>query len=165
MKKILLLHYVMLWMGQIGIVLDQSPNWKNTRVTGNKLVICIYLSYHSLHPVVLSSNKCSSLLPAWSMIPRYGAWFSSYFQSFLLLHDVLGISLFLLSSVVKCIANLVIHSTCSIYLHWRFVIMESMSFSWHLPSSYRSSLEIFLCQNVQSICQRHVVWKDHNLLR
>lgn len=152
MKKILLLHYVMLWMGQIGIVLDQSPNWKSTHATGNKLVICIinksYHHLHHVHTVVFSSNNFLYSSLSWASLVNDPQVWCMAFISFLtvFLRD-LGLplcppplSLSLLPSGTKCIANLVVdmiyfQSPCSIYLHWHFVMMESMSSSWHLPSS------------------------------
>lgn len=83
--------------------------------------------------------------------------------STVLLHNFLGLPLFLLPSGVQCRAVLVsdwgsFRGTCPIHLHQRFLMMVPM-FSWlHLLCS--SSFVIFSGQNILGTLRKHGVWND-----
>ena len=88
--------------------------------------------------------------------------------STVLLHNILGLPLFLLPSGVQCSTVLVIdcgslRSTCLIYLHCVLVMLVLMLSCLHFLS--RSSLVIFSGQNIRSIHRRQMVWKKRSLAR
>jgi hypothetical protein len=76
-----------------------------------------------------------------------------------------------LLSGVQCSAVLVIEQlgffcrTSPIHLHQHLVMMAPMSSCLHLWSIKSSLVNIYAGQNILSIWQRHVIWKDHNLER